>query len=79
MSLTLARPYARAAFAVARDAGKPPGWSEALGLAAREHFHRSIAERRAHPVRLRDAGRERALGMGAAQAAGTFEFRADDG
>lgn len=34
-ALTLARPYARAAFAVARDAGALAAWSQALGFAAR--------------------------------------------
>ena len=34
-ALTLARPYARAAFAVARDEGKFAAWSDALGLSAR--------------------------------------------
>jgi F-type H+-transporting ATPase subunit delta len=34
-ALTLARPYARAAFAIARDAGNLPAWSDALALAAR--------------------------------------------
>lgn len=34
MSLTLARPYARAAFAIAREEGKLAEWSEALGFAA---------------------------------------------
>ena len=34
-ALTLARPYARAAFAVAREAGALPAWSDALGFAAR--------------------------------------------
>ncbi len=34
MSLTLARPYARAAFAVAKEEGKLADWSEALGFAA---------------------------------------------
>ena len=34
-ALTLARPYARAAFAVARDGGDYAGWSDALGFAAR--------------------------------------------
>ena len=34
-TLTLARPYARAAFGVARDAGALPAWSDALALAAR--------------------------------------------
>lgn len=34
-ALTLARPYARAAFAIARDGGKFADWSGALGFAAR--------------------------------------------
>ena len=34
-ALTLARPYARAAFSIARDAGALPAWSEALAFAAR--------------------------------------------
>jgi F-type H+-transporting ATPase subunit delta len=34
-ALTVARPYARAAFATARDEGKLPAWSEALAFAAR--------------------------------------------
>ncbi|HSD16642.1 MAG TPA: F0F1 ATP synthase subunit delta [Thermomonas sp.] len=34
-ALTLARPYARAAFSIARDAGALPAWSGALGFAAR--------------------------------------------
>ena len=33
-ALTLARPYARAAFAIARDAGVLPAWSNALAFAA---------------------------------------------
>lgn len=33
--LTLARPYARAAFALARDAGRTAEWSRALAFAAR--------------------------------------------
>ena len=33
-ALTLARPYARAAFGVARDAGSLPAWSDALSFAA---------------------------------------------
>ena len=33
-TLTLARPYARAAFAVARDEAALPAWSQALGFAA---------------------------------------------
>ncbi|WP_226469300.1 F0F1 ATP synthase subunit delta [Luteimonas panaciterrae] len=34
-ALTLARPYARAAFSLARDGGKYADWSNALGFAAR--------------------------------------------
>lgn len=34
-ALTLARPYARAAFAIARDGGTFAQWSDALGFAAR--------------------------------------------
>lgn len=34
-ALTLARPYARAAFAIAREAARFAPWSEALGFAAR--------------------------------------------
>jgi F-type H+-transporting ATPase subunit delta len=34
-ALTLARPYARAAFAIAREAGALPAWSSALAFAAR--------------------------------------------
>ena len=33
-ALTLARPYARAAFAAARDTGRLPAWSEALAFSA---------------------------------------------
>jgi len=34
-NLTLARPYARAAFALARDAGRSAEWSQALAFSAR--------------------------------------------
>ncbi|GAA3925689.1 F0F1 ATP synthase subunit delta [Luteimonas lutimaris] len=34
-ALTLARPYARAAFSIARDGGRSAEWSAALGFAAR--------------------------------------------
>ena len=33
-ALTLARPYARAAFGIARDEGSLAAWSQALGFAA---------------------------------------------
>ena len=34
-ALTLARPYARAAYAIARDAGAAAQWSDALAFASR--------------------------------------------
>lgn len=48
-ALTLARPYARAAFAIARDAGKFAQWSEALGLAARIAADPQVAALLGHP------------------------------
>ena len=42
-ALTLARPYARAAFAIARDANALPAWSDALAFAARVAADPSVA------------------------------------
>lgn len=42
-ALTLARPYARAAFAIARDAHALPAWSDALAFAARVAADPSVA------------------------------------
>ena len=53
-ALTLARPYARAAFAIARDAGKLPGWSDALGFAARVAADPRVAALLGHPRLGRD-------------------------
>jgi F-type H+-transporting ATPase subunit delta len=53
-ALTLARPYARAAFAIARDAGKLAGWSEALGFAARVAADPQVAALLGHPRLGRD-------------------------
>lgn len=58
-ALTLARPYARAAFSLARDAGKLAGWSDALGLAARIGADPRVAALLGHP-RL---GREDAVAL----------------
>ena len=58
-SLTLARPYARAAFALARDAGKLAGWSDALGFAARVAADPRVTALLGHP-RL---GREDAVAL----------------
>ncbi|MFT3897780.1 MAG: F0F1 ATP synthase subunit delta [Thermomonas sp.] len=53
-ALTLARPYARAAFALARDAGKLAGWSDALGFAARVAADPQAAALLGHPRLGRD-------------------------
>jgi F-type H+-transporting ATPase subunit delta len=48
-ALTLARPYARAAFALARDAGRMKEWSQALGFAARVAADPQVAGLLGHP------------------------------
>ena len=53
-ALTLARPYARAAFALARDAGTLAGWSDALGFAARVAADPQAAALLGHPRLGRD-------------------------
>jgi F-type H+-transporting ATPase subunit delta len=53
-ALTLARPYARAAFALARDGGKLSGWSDALGFAARVSADPRVATLLGHPRLGRD-------------------------
>ena len=53
-TLTLARPYARAAFAVARDENALAAWSQALGFAAHVSADPRVATLLGDP-RLRDA------------------------
>lgn len=53
-ALTLARPYARAAFAIARDAGKFAQWSDALGFAARLAADPQIASLLGNPKLTHD-------------------------
>lgn len=48
-ALTLARPYARAAFGVAREAGDLADWSNALGFAARVAADPQVAALLGHP------------------------------
>ena len=48
-ALTLARPYARAAYAIARDNGAAPQWSEALGFAARVAADPRVQSLLGHP------------------------------
>jgi F-type H+-transporting ATPase subunit delta len=49
-ALTLARPYARAAFALARDAGRTREWSQALAFAARAAADPKVAGLLGHPA-----------------------------
>lgn len=48
-ALTLARPYARAAFAAARDAGRTAAWSQALALSARIAADPQVQSMLGHP------------------------------
>lgn len=53
-ALTLARPYARAAFSLARDHGCLADWTQALGFAARVAADSQVAALLGHP-KLTDA------------------------
>lgn len=48
-ALTLARPYARAAFALSRDAGSSVAWSQALAFAARVAADPQVQALLVHP------------------------------
>ncbi|ALN56044.1 MULTISPECIES: F0F1 ATP synthase subunit delta [Lysobacter] len=48
-NLTLARPYARAAFALARDAGRTADWSQALAFSARVAADPQVQSVLGHP------------------------------
>ena len=71
-ALTLARPYARAAFSIARDAGGFAGWSDALGFAARIAADPRVAALLGNP----DLGRAEAVALlspdGAGELFGNF-------
>ena len=69
-ALTLARPYARAAFGLARDAGGLAPWSDALGFAARIAVDPQAAAVLGHPALTRD----QAVALLAPEVAGA-EFR----
>lgn len=53
-TLTLARPYARAAFSIAKDTGAFADWSDALGFAARVAADPHAARVLGHPVLTRE-------------------------
>jgi F-type H+-transporting ATPase subunit delta len=71
-ALTLARPYARAAYAIARDAGAAAQWSDALGFSARVAADPRVAALLGHP----HLGRADAVALlspdGAAETYGNF-------
>ncbi|WP_407353887.1 F0F1 ATP synthase subunit delta [Luteimonas sp. R10] len=73
-ALTLARPYARAAFSIAREAGAFAQWSDALAFSARVAADPQVAGLLGHP-RLDDADAVALLspgGDGAGQAFADF-------
>ena len=67
-ALTLARPYARAAFAIAKDAGAFAAWSDALGFAARVAADPQAAAVLGHPALVREQAVELLAPEGAAPA-----------
>lgn len=71
-ALTLARPYARAAFGLARDAGAFADWSGALGLAARVAADPQAAALLGHPALGRDDAVALLAADGAPQAFNDF-------
>ncbi len=71
-SLTLARPYARAAFGLARDAGALPQWSDALAFAARLAADPKVASLLGHPALARTEAVALLSPDGAAEAFGDF-------
>lgn len=78
-ALTLARPYARAAHAVARDAGQAEAWSSALALAARVAADPQVEALLGDP-RLRPEDARTLLAEGAGDAFGHFiDELADNG
>ena len=52
--MTIARPYARAAFAIARDGGQFAPWSDALAFSARVAADPQAAALLGHPALSRD-------------------------
>ena len=71
-ALTLARPYARAAFGIARDEGAFAAWSDALGFAARVAADPRVARILGNP-KLSDAEAVALLApQGAGESVGRF-------
>jgi F-type H+-transporting ATPase subunit delta len=76
-ALTLARPYARAAYAIAREAGSAAQWSDALAFAARVAADPRIASLLGHP-QLDRADAVALLSPPAAVGAGAPDLFAND-
>ena len=72
-ALTLARPYARAAFSLARDAGALPAWSDALAFAARVAADPQVAALLGNP-KLTQADTATLLAPGAGHASSANEL-----
>lgn len=53
-ALTLARPYARAAFALAQDSGRLPQWSQMIGFAAQASAVPAAHDALQHPLAKAD-------------------------
>ena len=70
-ALTLARPYARAAFAIAKEEGAFADWSNALAFASRVAADPRAASSLMHPQLRRRSNRgfDHALGFGDGAAA----------
>ena len=80
MSMTLARPYARAAFAIAREDGQAAQWSDALGFAARVAADPQVAALLVHPSLTHEHAVTLLAPEGAGDKfAGFLSLRADNG
>jgi F-type H+-transporting ATPase subunit delta len=76
-SLTLARPYARAAYAIAREAGAAAQWSDALAFAARVAADPRVQSLLGHP-HLARADAVELLSPPVARGAGAPDLFAND-
>lgn len=73
-ALTLARPYARAAYAIAREAGTAAQWSDALGFAARVAVDPRVQSLLGHP----QLGRSDAVALLSPPATGSADLFGND-
>ena len=71
-ALTLARPYARAAFAIAKESGALPAWSDALAFAARVAADPQVAALLGNPKLTQADAATLLAADGAGEAFGNF-------